>query len=114
VVASQLAINCLHWRDSKFGADKWEKYTEYITALGLAMHRPGFRVTDVRPSDELRRAYDAYEHDLTTAYRRGAGKEDVVPDAPKVSGKDAMPVDEIEAAYRLYAKEISEAWKTPR
>ena len=56
---------------------------------GLAMHRPGFRVTDAPLSDELQRAHDAYEHDLTTAWRRGAGKEDVVPDAPKVSGNDA-------------------------
>jgi hypothetical protein len=40
--------------------------------------------------------------------------EDVVPDAPKASGNDAMPVDDIEAAYRLYAEEISQAWKTPR
>ena len=34
---------------------------------GLAMHRPGFRVTDAPPSDELQRAYDSYEHGLTTA-----------------------------------------------
>ena len=54
------------------------------------------------------RAYDAYEHDLRTAYQRGAGKEDVVPDAPKVSGSNAMPVDDIETAYRLYAEEISQ------
>ena len=80
---------------------------------GLAMHRPGFRVTDAPLSDELQRAHDAYEHDLTTAWRRGTGK-DVVPDAPKASGNDAMPVDDIETAYRLYAEEISEAWKTPR
>jgi hypothetical protein len=32
------------------------------------------------------------------------GKEDVVPDAPKASGNDAMPVDDIETAYRLYAR----------
>ena len=81
---------------------------------GLAMHRPGFRVTDAPLSDELQRAHDAYEHDLTTAWRRGAGKEDVVPDAPKASSRDAMPADDIETAYRLYAEEISEAWKTPR
>jgi hypothetical protein len=81
---------------------------------GLAMHRSGFRVTDAPPSDELQRARDAYEHDLRAAYRRGAGKEDVVPDAPKASGNDVMPVDDIETAYRLYAEEISEAWKTPR
>jgi hypothetical protein len=81
---------------------------------GLAMHRPGFRVTDAPPSDELQRARDAYEHDLRTAYRRGAGKKDVVPDAPKASGNDEMPVDDIETAYRLYAEEISQAWKTPR
>jgi hypothetical protein len=49
---------------------------------GRAMHRPGFRVTDAPPSDELQRAHDAYERDLTTAWRRGPGKEDVVPDAP--------------------------------
>ena len=81
---------------------------------GLAMHRPGFRVTDAPLSDELQRARDAYEHELRTAWRRGAGKEDVVPDAPKVSGNDAMSVSDIETAYRLYAEEISEAWKTSR
>jgi hypothetical protein len=80
---------------------------------GLAMHRPGFRVTDAPPSDELQRARDSYERELTTAWRRGTGK-DVVPDAPKASGSDAMPVDDIETAYRLYAEEISQAWKTPR
>jgi hypothetical protein len=81
---------------------------------GLAMHRPGFRVTDAPLSDALQRAYDAYEHDLTTAWRRGAGKEGAMPDAPKASGNDAMPADDIETAYRLYAEEISRAYKTPR
>jgi hypothetical protein len=81
---------------------------------GLAMHRPGFRVTDAPLSDELQRAHDAYEHELTTAWRRDAKKEDVVPDAPKASGSDAMPVSDIETAYRLYAEEISRAYKTPR
>jgi hypothetical protein len=81
---------------------------------GLAMHRPGYRVTDAPPSDELQRARETYEHELTTAYSRGAGKEDVVADAPKASGNDARPVDDIETAYRLYADEISQAYKTPR
>jgi hypothetical protein len=81
---------------------------------GLAMHRPGFRVSDAPLSDALQRAYDAYEYELTTAWRRGAGKEDAVPEAPKVSGNDAMPVDDIESAYRLYAEEISRACKDPR
>jgi hypothetical protein len=77
-------------------------------------HRPGFRVTDSPPSEELQRAHDAYVQDLTTAWQRGAGTENVMPDAPKASGNDAMPVDDIETAYRLYAEEISQAWKTPR
>jgi hypothetical protein len=81
---------------------------------GLAMHRPGFRVTDAPPLDELQHARDAYDHDLTTAWARGTGKECTVLDASKVSGNDAMPGDDIEAAYRLYAEEISMAWKTPR
>jgi hypothetical protein len=34
-----------------------------------------------------------------------------MPDAAKASGNDAMPVSDIETAYRLYAEEISEAWK---
>ena len=76
---------------------------------GLAMHRPGFRVSDAPRSDELQRAYDAYERELTTAWRRGAGKEDVVPDAPKVSSRDAIPVHDIETVYRLYCEEISQA-----
>jgi hypothetical protein len=79
---------------------------------GLAMHRPGFRVTDAPLSDELQRAHDAYVHDLTTAWRRG--KEIAVPDAPKLLGKDAMPPDDKEAAYQAYVEEISQAWKTPR
>jgi hypothetical protein len=77
------------------------------------MHRPGFRVIDVPPSEELQRAYDAYEHDLRTAHRRGAGKEDVVPDAPKTSGSDAAPVHDSETMYRVYAEQMSQAWKTP-
>ena len=77
----------------------------------LAMHRPGFRVTDAPPSDELQRAHADYQRELTTAWRRG--KEDVVPDASKVSGNDATPVDDIETAYRLYAEEISQVWKRP-
>jgi hypothetical protein len=81
---------------------------------GLALRRPGFRVTDAPISDAVQRAYEDYEHDLTSAWRHGAGKEDVVPNAPRASGKDAMPVDDVEAAYRLYAEEISQAWKTPR
>jgi hypothetical protein len=48
------------------------------------------------------------------AWRRGAGKESAVPHAPRTSGNDATPVDDIETAYRLYAEEISQAWKTPR
>ena len=63
---------------------------------GLAMHRPGFRVTDVPPSDELQRAREAYEHELTTAWERGTGKEGTVSDAPRVSGNVAMPVRDIE------------------
>jgi hypothetical protein len=74
----------------------------------------GFRVTDAPLSDELQRAHDAYEYDLTTAWRRGAGKEDVVVEAPKASGNDALPVDDIETAYRLYAEEVSQAYKRPR
>jgi hypothetical protein len=87
---------------------------------GLALHRPGYRCllqdTAGRQAvaDELQRAHDAYERDLTTAWRRGAGKEDVVPDAPRALSNDAVPVDDIETAYRLYAEEISQAWKTPR
>jgi hypothetical protein len=87
---------------------------------GLALHRPGYRCllqdTAGRQAvaDELQRAHDAYERDLTTAWRRGAGKEGAVPDSPRGSGTDAVPVDDIETAYRLYAEEISQAWKTPR
>jgi hypothetical protein len=81
---------------------------------GLAMHRPGFRVADAPISDEVQRAHDAYEHELTTAWRRGAGKEEVAADASKASGNDATPVDDIETAYRLYAEESSQEWKTSR
>ena len=74
---------------------------------GLAMHRPGFRVTDAPPSDELQHAREDYLRDLTTAWRRG--KEDVVPDALSGSGNDAMPVLDIESVYRLYLEKISQS-----
>ncbi|MFY9897030.1 MAG: hypothetical protein WAK67_04470, partial [Xanthobacteraceae bacterium] len=82
---------------------------------GLALNRPGYRLLqgDMNVS-ERQKAYDAYDHDLRTAYRRDAGKEDVVPDGPKPSGNDAMPVSDIETGYRLYLEEISQAWRTPR
>jgi hypothetical protein len=80
---------------------------------GLAMHRPGFRVSDAPPSDELRRAREDYLRDLTTAWRRG-GKEVPVPDAPRAVGNDAEAVLDTETAYRLYAEEISRAQKAPR
>jgi hypothetical protein len=81
---------------------------------GLAMHRPGFRVSDAPLSDELQRARDAYEYGLTTAWRHDARNEGALSDGPKASGNDAVPVPDIETAYRLYAEEISQAWKTPR
>jgi hypothetical protein len=81
---------------------------------GLAMRRPGFRVVDAPPSDELQRAYDSYEHGLTTAWRHDAKNEGALSDGPKTSENDAVPVRDIETAYRLYAEEISQAWKTPR
>jgi hypothetical protein len=56
----------------------------------------------------LQRAREAYEHDLTTAWRRGAGKQDVAPDALNASGNnEMMPVDDIEIVYRLYLEEIA-------
>ena len=81
---------------------------------GLAMHRPGFRVTDASPSDELQRAYDSYEHGLTTAWRHDARNEGALLDGPKTSENDAVPVRDIETAYQLYAEEISQAWKMLR
>ena len=83
----------------------------------LAGCRPGWRInaSDTAAARAARaRCYDEYIHELTTAWRRGAGKEDVGPDAPKVSGNDATPVDDIETAYRLYSEEISQAWRRPR
>ncbi|MFZ2082200.1 MAG: hypothetical protein WAV38_37215 [Xanthobacteraceae bacterium] len=71
-------------------------------------------LADASVNDARETAYAEYLDDLTNAYRRGAGKQDVVPDAPKASGNGAMPVDDIETAYRLYCEEISQAWKTPR
>ena len=81
----------------------------------LAFSRPGWRLlADASVNDARETAYAEYLDDLTNAWRRGAGKEDVVPDAPKASGNDAVPADDIESAYRLYAEEISQAWRTPR
>ncbi|MFZ0151649.1 MAG: hypothetical protein WAM72_25525 [Xanthobacteraceae bacterium] len=91
------------------------KLTDAQGNSGLALNRPGYRLLqgDMNVS-ERQKAYDAYDHDLRTAYRRGAGKGDVVPDAPKAVGNDAIPVHDIETAYRLYAEEISRAWRTQR
>jgi hypothetical protein len=104
----------------------------------FALHRPGFRIaTDAGMHDARQAVLDAraaYLHDLQNAWKhpvglgsvpgvatgvgqpgaRSVGKEDVVPDAPKASSTDATPVDDIETAYRLYAEEISQAYKTPR
>jgi hypothetical protein len=104
----------------------------------FALHRPGFRIrTDAGMYDARQAVLDAraaYLEDLQNAWKhpvglgsvpgvatgvgqqgaRSVGKEDVVPDAPKVSSNDATPVDDIETAYRLYAEEISQAWTTPR
>jgi hypothetical protein len=81
---------------------------------GLAMHRPGFRITDAPPSDELQRAYDSYEHALATAWRHNARNAGALSDPPKTSDNDAASVCDIETAYRLYNEEISQAWKKPR
>jgi hypothetical protein len=80
---------------------------------GLAMHRPGFRVSDALPSEELQCAHAAYVHELTTAHQR-VGKESAVLDARRPSGKDAIPTRDVEIEYRLYSEEISQAWRTPR
>jgi hypothetical protein len=80
----------------------------------FAFSRPGYRMlADASVNDAREIAYAEYLDDLTNAWRHGTGK-DVVPDAPKVSGNDATPVDDIETAYRLYSEEISRAWKTLR
>jgi hypothetical protein len=96
------------------------KLTDAAGNDGLALHRPGYRCllqnTAGRQAvaDALQRARDAYEYGLTTAWRHDARNEGALSDGPKASGNDAMPVDDIETAYRLYAQEISQAWKTPR
>jgi hypothetical protein len=93
------------------------------TGNPMGLHRPGWRIPAQDARDRgvtdagqhaIAVARQRYQDELTSAWRRGAGKEEVVPDAPKASGNDAMPVDDIETAYRLYAEEISEAWKTSR
>ncbi|HEY4738065.1 MAG TPA: hypothetical protein VIH63_11785, partial [Xanthobacteraceae bacterium] len=58
---------------------------------GFAMHRPGFRVTEAPPSDELQRAYDSYEHELKTAWRHDAKNEGTLSYGPKTSENDAVP-----------------------
>ena len=81
----------------------------------LAFSRPGWRMlADASVNNARETAYAEYLHDLTTAWRCGAGKEDVVPDSPRASCNDAVPVPDIETAYRLYCEEISQAWKRPR
>jgi hypothetical protein len=74
-----------------------EQSSNHTTLRGLSLH-----------------AYDAYEHRLTAVWRHFARNEGAVPDTPRTSDSDAIPVPDIETAYRLYAEEISQAWKTPR
>jgi hypothetical protein len=87
-----------------------------VPALGrvAGCRNRSLTVTWATLSDELQRAYDAYEHQLSTAWRRDAGNDCAVPVSPRASGNDATPVGDIETAYRLYSEEISQAWKTPR
>ena len=57
-----------------------------VTILGSSSRRCGWRMlADASVNDTREIAYAEYLHGLTTAWRRGAGKEDV-PDAPKVLG----------------------------
>ena len=71
----------------------------------IGLHRPGFRVADGVVRDTSH--YDAYERDLTTAW-----KQDVA-DPPNRQGRDSMPVrDEREQAYADYETRIQNAWRT--
>jgi hypothetical protein len=99
----------------------------------MSLHRPGWRVPARDTCDPLPRhvvtdadrqaiidARQNYLNELTSAWKHPRGLRDDDPitgaGAPniKASGNDAMPVDDIETAYRLYAEEISQAWKSPR
>jgi hypothetical protein len=80
----------------------------YTTALATAASRCIVQdFASLTPRCRLQRAREAYEHELTTAWRRGAGKEGAGPDATKASGNDAMAVDDIEIVYRLYLEETA-------
>jgi hypothetical protein len=69
-------------------------------------HKPGYILNDAT-NDARQQARDAYEHDLTTAWRHAAG-EGTAP------AKDALPtMDARSAAYDSYDREISEQWKGP-
>jgi hypothetical protein len=91
----------------------------------MSLHRPGWRVPardtcDPRPrhvvTDADRRSVidsrQNYLDELASAWKhpRGLRDDDQITSAGapniKASGNDAMPVDDIETAYRLYAEEF--------
>jgi hypothetical protein len=71
---------------------------------GPVGHRPGF-VTNDATNHARQSAYDAYEDDLTNAWRGAVG-------ANTKSVKDALPtMDEREAAYTTYDHELANRWR---
>jgi hypothetical protein len=103
-------ISRRHRRCPPSGARRKTSYQDELTSVWK--HPPGLRDDDPITGAGTHDMRGMKPGDPCSA--SGAGKENVVPDAPKASGNDAMPVDDIETAYRLYAEEISQAWKTPR
>jgi hypothetical protein len=92
----------------------------------MSLHRPGWRVPARDTRDPLPRhvltdadrqavidARQNYLDELASAWKHPPGLRDDDPitgaGAPniKASGNDAMPVDDIETAYGLYAEEFS-------
>jgi hypothetical protein len=67
-------------------------------------HKPGYILSDAT-NDARQQARDAYEHDLTTAWR-GSDGEGTKP------AKDGLPtMDARTSAYAQYDRELSEQWK---
>lgn len=73
------------------------------------LHRPGFRLGlgDASAGDARQQAYDAYERDLTSAWR------DPVGDGTKPDRVALPTIDARTDAYAQYDLEISQQWKGP-
>ena len=94
------------------------RITDAMGDSGLALRKPGFRVSDAFQRDLS--IYDAYDEAVSSMGEnpptgagpsgpRGEREGDSVCE-PDRSHQDAMTMDEV---YRAYDLEISQRWRTP-